>query len=89
MTRSERLKMLRMRSWRRGIREMDLILGPFADRSLERMDDETLDLYQRLLEENDQDLYRWATDATPPPAHYAALISGILGDREDMPGTEC
>ena len=41
-----RLKRLRMRSWRRGTKEMDLILGPFSDSELERLTPAELDLYE-------------------------------------------
>ena len=44
-----RLKRIVMRSWRRGTREMDLILGPFAEAELVAMDAESLDAYERLL----------------------------------------
>lgn len=54
-----RLRRLRMRAWRRGIREMDLILGPFADTALSRLSGADLDLFESLLEENDHDLYKW------------------------------
>ncbi|MGL4320881.1 MAG: succinate dehydrogenase assembly factor 2, partial [Paracoccaceae bacterium] len=40
-----RLKRLSMRSWRRGTKEMDLILGPFADAHLSRMDAATVARY--------------------------------------------
>ena len=73
-----RLKRLRMRSWRRGTREMDLILGPFADSELAALEPTALDAYERLLEENDQDLYPWVTarlrgDGGGPEAHAAML----------------
>ncbi|WP_126977103.1 FAD assembly factor SdhE [Frigidibacter oleivorans] len=72
-----RLKRMRMRSWRRGTKEMDLILGPWADARLAGMDGPTLDLYDRLLEENDQDLYPWITGAAEPPAWIAPLLAEI------------
>lgn len=76
-----RLKRLTMRSWRRGTREMDLILGPFADASLAAMDAAALDAYEALLDENDQDLYPWVTarmrGETAGPAHHAALLDRI------------
>ena len=55
-THEARIKRMTMRSWRRGTKEMDLILGPYADAYIARMDDDALTLYDRLLEENDQDL---------------------------------
>ncbi|SOC02340.1 FAD assembly factor SdhE [Rhodobacter maris] len=72
-----RLKRMRMRSWRRGIREMDLILGPWADAEIERLDPAALDLYDRLLEENDQDLYPWISGALPCPPQYVEMLDRI------------
>ena len=73
-TRETRIKRLRMRSWRRGIKEMDLILGGFADAELAGLDGATLDAYERLLEENDWDLYYWVTGARAAPGTHAPLI---------------
>lgn len=56
-----RLRRLRMRSWRRGMKEMDLILGHFADDALAGLTDAQLADYEALLTENDQDLYLWIT----------------------------
>lgn len=71
------LKRLRMRSWRRGMREMDLILGPFADAALGGLDAPALDAFERLLHENDQDLYRWITDPAAMPADHAPILERI------------
>ncbi len=72
-----RLKRLRMRSMRRGIKEMDLILSAFSDAELSLMDAATLDDYDALLNENDQDLYRWVTGQEAAPERFSALISKI------------
>ena len=72
-----RLKRLKMRSWRRGTKEMDLILGPFADERMAHLSAADLDLYDALLEENDQDLYPWITGAQPAPENFAGLIAEI------------
>ena len=72
-----RLKRLRMRSMRRGIREMDLILSAFADAELDRMSDEELRVYDRLLNENDQDLYAWVTGQTPAPEPFTDLVARV------------
>ncbi|MEM6972299.1 MAG: succinate dehydrogenase assembly factor 2 [Pseudomonadota bacterium] len=69
-SRDTRLKRLRIRSWRRGTREMDMLLGPFADTALQGLDEGLLAAYEDLLEENDWDLYAWmAGQADPGPAH--------------------
>ena len=72
-----RLKRLTMRSWRRGMKEMDLILGPFADAQLSSLDPAALDLYDALLAENDQDLIGWMLGQTVPPDRFAPLVSRI------------
>lgn len=76
-----RLKRLRMRSWRRGTREMDLILGPFADTELATLDDAALRAYEQLIDENDQDLYPWITarlrGAGGGPDRHAAMLDRI------------
>ena len=72
-----RLKRMAMRSWRRGTKEMDLILGPYADACLASMPADKLDLYDALLEENDQDLLPWVLGQTPPPPDYGALLAEI------------
>lgn len=76
-----RLKRLKMRSWRRGIKEMDMILGPHADSHLEGMSIDELAQYDALLEENDQDLYRWFSGQDPAPERFSALVEEILEKR--------
>ena len=74
---AHRLKRLKMRSMRRGIKEMDLILSAYADAALAGMDAEGLDTYDRLLEENDHDLYAWVSGQGAAPEGYAALVADI------------
>lgn len=76
-TQEARLKRMRMRSWRRGTKEMDLILGPWADERLANLDTAMLDLLDLLLEENDQDLYPWVSGQQPCPPQYIDLLSEI------------
>jgi len=72
-----RLKRLGLRSWRRGTKEMDLILGRFWDAEGASLDPDTLDLYEQLLVENDQDLYAWVSGQKPAPEKFAALIARL------------
>ncbi|MFN4157503.1 MAG: succinate dehydrogenase assembly factor 2 [Gemmobacter sp.] len=72
-----RLKRMAMRSWRRGTKEMDLILGPYADAHLAGMDAATLDRFDALLDENDQDLLPWVLGGQPAPDVLSALIGDI------------
>lgn len=83
--REHKVKRLHMRSMRRGIKEMDLILPSYAATRLEKMDDATLSLYDEMLSENDHDLYQWVTAQTPPPAAFAAMIQEIRVHIADNP----
>ena len=78
-TAEARLKRMAMRSWRRGTKEMDLVLGPYADAHLAAMSAPDLALYDVLLEENDQDLLPWVLGQSPAPAALAPLIARIAG----------
>jgi len=75
--RETRLRRLQMRSIRRGIKEMDLILGRFAADELAKLPQAGLDLYDTLLTENDHDLYGWVSGQKPTPPEYLDLISLI------------
>lgn len=63
-----RRKRLRYRAWHRGTREMDLILGPFADAHLEGLEGAELGRFERLLGEEDTDLLKWVIGQEPLPA---------------------
>ena len=80
-TQDARLKRMRMRSWRRGTKEMDLVLGPFADARLESLSEADLLTYDAILNENDQDLYPWITarlgDTRPGPQELLPLLDRI------------
>ncbi|MBL8560197.1 MAG: succinate dehydrogenase assembly factor 2 [Hyphomonadaceae bacterium] len=74
----ERRKRLRFRAWRRGFREIDLILGGFADARLESLNDSDVTAFEALLEASDQDVYDWVVGRTPaPPVHETPLLADI------------
>ncbi len=76
-TAEARLKRMVMRSWRRGTKEMDLLLGPYADAHLAGMDDAALAAFEALLDENDQDLMAWVLGQAVPPAPLAPVLARI------------
>lgn len=65
-----RLKRLKFRAWRRGFREADLLLGPFADRHASSMSAERLDRFERLLDQPDHDIYAWIIGAAQIPVEF-------------------
>jgi len=83
-----RLKRLRMRSMRRGIKEMDLLLMAYAEHRLAALSDPELDTYEALLEENDQDLYAWVSGKDAPPAYLSEMLEDVARNyREHGAGT--
>ena len=72
-----RLKRMQLRSMRRGIKEMDLILGAFARDRLGSLSEPELLLYDALLSENDQDLSSWVTGREPAPERFSSMMSMI------------
>lgn len=76
-TAEARLKRMAMRSWRRGTKEMDLVLGPWSDAHLGSLSEADLATYDLLLEENDQDLMSWLLGQTTPPVAIAELLGRI------------
>jgi antitoxin CptB len=78
-----RLKKLKLRAWRRGFREADLILGPFADSHVHSFTPKELDWFERLLEQPDQDLYDWILERSPTPAEFdGALMNRLKAFRD-------
>jgi antitoxin CptB len=75
--RETRLKRLKIRSWRRGTREMDMLLGPFADSALPDLDDADLDAYEAILDENDWDLYAWLSGGAPMAEAHAPILRQV------------
>ena len=73
----DRLKRLKIRAWRRGTKEMDLILGTYADRELQGMSEADLDAFDALMEENDHDLYLWVSGQASAPARHAPLVARL------------
>lgn len=71
-----RLKRLRMRCWRRGTKEMDLLFGRFADDAMAELSEPDLDAFEALMDENDQDLYLWISGAVavPEPLEPAIML---------------
>ncbi len=63
-----RRKRLRFRAWHRGTREMDLLVGSFADAHLAGFDQAQLDRFEGVLLEADPDVYAWMTGRAEPPA---------------------
>ena len=65
-----RRRKILFRAWHRGMREIDLIMGRFADAEIGDMTDAELDEFERLIEVLDRDLLSWITGEAPVPENY-------------------
>jgi antitoxin CptB len=74
----ERRRKLLFRAWRRGVREMDLIVGRFADVHIDKFDAAGLDDFERLIEAGNTELYAWVTGTERAPAHYDTAVLAQL-----------
>jgi antitoxin CptB len=67
-------------AWHRGMREMDLLLGPFADARIDTLTDEEMDQFEALMNVSDGDLYAWLTgSAQVAPDHDNAIYRALAG----------
>ena len=76
----ERRRRLLYRSWHRGTREMDLIMGRFADAALDDLTEPEIAELERLAEVPDTELYAWLTGARPVPDNYNLAVFRRLRD---------
>ena len=74
----EQRKRLRFRSWHRGTKELDLLLGTFADLWLDRFGAEQLGRYEALLESSDPDLFAWIVQGEAAPAAFQTDVLDLL-----------
>ena len=78
---SMRRKKIRYRAWHRGTREMDLVLGPFADAHVENMDEGELDRLEALMGEEDPHLLQWVMGQATPPANVdLQFLERVIAD---------
>ncbi len=73
-----RRRRIRIRAWRRGMREMDIILGGFVDAALDGLDAADIAALEALLDVDDDVAFRWFSGAErPPPQHDTPLFRKI------------
>ena len=65
-----RRRQILYRAWHRGMREMDLIMGRFADAEIKTLSDEELTEFEQLIDVTDRDLLGWITGEIPTPENF-------------------
>jgi antitoxin CptB len=74
MNHVDRLKRLRFRSWHRGTREADFMIGGFFDAYGESWGEAEAAWFEALLEEQDVDIMAWAIGTAEPPERYRGAM---------------
>ena len=83
-----RRRRLLFRCWRRGMREMDLVLGRFADAQIGTLTDAELDEFERLLDIPDQQMFAWVSGTETVPADIdSALLRRVLASHQNGPSS--
>ena len=72
--RKVRLGRIQFRAWRRGFREADMVLGPFADAVAPTLDEAELTAFEALLDQEDQYLYGWIIERDPTPPEFEGPV---------------
>ena len=75
-----RRRKLLFRSWHRGMREMDLIMGRFADSALAELSETELAEFERLIELSDRDLLAWVTGEVAVPPDVDTVVFRRMRD---------
>src|SRR5260370_31417760 len=83
-----RRRKLLFRSWHRGMREMDLVMGKFADAEISRLTEPELGEYERLIELPDGELLQWITGEQKIPAEHDGAVLRRLRAFHQKSGTE-
>lgn len=78
------LRELIHKSWHRGCKETDILLGYFSREILHNMNDEFLTLYKEFISEADWDIYAWLTNESNTPEKYKEMVSEIIKYHEKL-----
>lgn len=86
---SPRRRRILYHAWHRGTRELDLLLGRFADSAIGDLTETELDEFEALMEEEDRSLFGWILGKMPIPETYAAgLLPRIMAYAAANPLTD-
>lgn len=86
MPEEDRLNRIRYRSWHRGCKETDIILGSFCDAHITSLSTAQLDVFEELLDEDDADIWAWLTFKKEcPKDDYGFFIGKLRSFREYTP----
>lgn len=71
-------KRLTFRAWHRGTREMDLLIGSFADKYINSFEADDLRIFEEVLINNDPDVYDWIVGRQKAPNELKSRVLDLL-----------
>lgn len=74
-TRKAQINRMLYRARQRGWLELDLLVGMWAEREIERLAPETLNDLEVLLDQENPELYKWLTGQITPPASMLSNLA--------------
>ncbi len=80
-----RRKRLAFRAWHRGMKELDLLIGGFADRHLAELSPDQLDRFEALLDAPEPLMYSWLMGQAQPPAAFDNDVMTLLLNFKYLP----
>ncbi len=75
---SVRRRRLVFRAWHRGTREMDFVMGRFADRHAATLTLAEIDAFEALLDAPDTEVFQWITGQSPTPGNYDTALLRLI-----------
>ena len=78
MNNADTIRELIYKSWHRGCKETDILLGFFAKDCIETMNETEIELYKEFIAQPDWDIYAWLTEGAKSPEKYTKIIAMIL-----------
>jgi antitoxin CptB len=75
-----RRRKLLFRAWHRGMRELDLVMGRFADAAIAQLTDAELAQFEQLIDVPDRELLAWVTGEIDVPAAHDTVLFHRLRD---------
>lgn len=81
----QRRKRLAFRAWHRGMKELDLLIGGFADRHLTELSPAQLDRFEALLDVPEPLMYRWLMGQDRPPSEFDHDVMDLLLNFKYLP----
>ncbi|KAF0231155.1 MAG: hypothetical protein FD175_1024 [Beijerinckiaceae bacterium] len=69
-----RRKRILFRAWHRGTREMDLVMGRYAESVITTLTDAEMDIFETLIDQQDRDLFSWISQGEPVPVEHDTAV---------------